>query len=148
MEKPKPSTALSPDSIEVSTSSSSSAVVPPTTIAAATAAPSSSLTGSALQALLGKKIKPLLPINLETKIDKNQTTEIKKKDSPASNTDLDEDTSDIKTPPMSPRSPIAPMPTILELKVPPIPSKPLSGNYLQTSIYQYHEIFIFRISIK
>ncbi len=155
-------TALSPDSIEVSTSSESSAAPAVTTTApsslpsessaalaatttapptlpsasstaavAITTAPSPLPPGSALQALIGKRMKPLPPANLEkttTRTDKNPIIEVKKKDSPVSNTDPDEDTSEIKTPPMTPRSPLAPAPTVLELKVPPTPSKPLSSN--------------------
>jgi hypothetical protein len=124
-----PTTTFSPDSIEAPTVSTSST----TAAAAAAAAGLPSLPpGSALQALIGKRIKPLPPTTLETvtttTTDKNQIIEEKKKDSPTSNTDLDEDTSDIKTPPMSPHSPVAPMPTILELKVPPAPSKPITSN--------------------
>jgi hypothetical protein len=128
-EQTQPSTTtLSPDSIEVSTSSPSSTAAVATTIAPADAAPSSLPSDSALQALLGKKMKPLPPTSLQTTTDKNEIIKEKEKDSPVSNTDPDEDTSEIKTPAMSPRSPVAPMPTILELKVPPTPSKPLSSN--------------------
>ena len=120
-EKPQaPTTNLSPDSIEASAASTNS-----------TAAVLPSLPpGSALQALIGKKMKPLPPTHLETTTttDKNQIVEEKRKDSPSSNTDLDEDTSDIKTPPMSPNTPAPPMPTVLELKVPPTPPKPITSN--------------------
>jgi hypothetical protein len=90
----------------------------------------------------------LPPTHIEiTKTDKNQIIEEKKKESPVLTTDVDDDTSEIKTPPMTPRSPVAPMPTILELKVPPTPSKPLTSNY----IYFYHcyiYVFLLSISIK
>ncbi len=122
-EKQQASTAtISPDSIEASTASSSSAAPTSTT----TPAPP----GSALKALFGKKIKPLPPPNLQLPIDKNDIIEEKTKISPASNTDLDEDSSDIKTPPMSPRSPVTQKPTTLELKLPPTSTKPLSSNYI------------------
>jgi hypothetical protein len=113
-EKPKTSATaiVSSDPIEVSTPASTDAPAPST---------------SALQALFGKKIKPLPPTHLETTIAKKELSEEKKKDSPISITDPDEDTSEIKTPPMTPRSPVAPMPTILELKA---PSKPLTSNFL------------------
>jgi hypothetical protein len=140
-EKTKTSTTtLSPDSIEGSAESSFST-------AAAPAASSSFPPGSALQALLGKKMKPLPPANLEIIPEKNSIIEEKKKDSPGSNTDLDEDTSDIKTPAMSPHSPAAPMPTILELNIPSTSSKLLSSKYIDISVYQ-NRIFICRVSIE
>ncbi|CAF4521118.1 unnamed protein product [Rotaria sp. Silwood1] len=117
-------TTLTPDSIDISTSSSSSTGA----VVTSTAALSSLPPGSALQALIGKKIKSVPSANFDTITDKNQSTNEEKKDSPVSNTDIDEDTSDIKTPLMSPQSPIAPLPTILELKVPPTHSKSLSTS--------------------
>jgi hypothetical protein len=117
-EKPQVSTttattALSPDSIDASTSSS--------------ATPTPAPQNSAIQALIGKKMKPLPPAHLETTIEKKEVIEEKKKDSPMSPISPDEDTSEIKTPPMSPRSPVAPpTPTVLELKP---PSKPLTSNF-------------------
>jgi hypothetical protein len=113
VEKPNAptTTTLSPDSIDLSTSSSTAAPAP---------------SNSALQALIGKKMKPLPPTHLETTIEKKEIIEEKKKDSPISITDPDEDTSEIKTPPTSPRSPVAPMPTVLELKP---PSKPITSNF-------------------
>jgi hypothetical protein len=124
-EKQQTSTAtISPDSIEVSTASSSSAP------AVSTTTPAPPPPGSALKALFGKKIKPLPPPNLQIATDKNEIVEEKNKITPTSNTDLDEDSSDIKTPPMSPRSPVTQMPTTLELKLPPTSAKPLSSNYI------------------
>ncbi|CAF4839120.1 unnamed protein product, partial [Rotaria magnacalcarata] len=122
IEKPQATTAnIAPTSIEIPSSSSSSA---PTTVAGV-AAKSSLTSGSALESLIGKKVKPLSSNTVETITDKqqNQPIDIEKKDSPLSYTDVDEDTSDIKTPLMSPQSPIAPPPTILELIVPPTNSK-------------------------
>lgn len=85
--------------------------------------------GSALEALIGKKIQSLPPTNVATTPNKNNAPiDIKKKNSPIVTTDVDEDTSDIKTPLMSPQTPVAPMPTVLELKIPPSPAKPLSGK--------------------
>ncbi|CAF4000677.1 unnamed protein product [Rotaria magnacalcarata] len=127
IEKPQATTAnIAPTSIEIPSSSSSSA---PTTVAGV-AAKSSLTSGSALESLIGKKVKPLSSNTVETITDKqqNQPIDIEKKDSPLSYTDVDEDTSDIKTPLMSPQSPIAPPPTILELIVPPTNSKLSSGK--------------------
>ncbi|CAF2336069.1 unnamed protein product [Rotaria sp. Silwood2] len=117
-------TPVSPDFIDISTSSSSSTGA----VVASAAAPPSLPPGSALQALIGKKIKPLPSTSFETMTNKNQSHNDKKKDSPVSNTDIDEDTSDIKTPLISPQSPTAPLPTVLELKVPPTNSKSLSTS--------------------
>ena len=72
-------------------------------------------------------MKPLPPTHLETTVEKKEVIQEKKKDSPMSPIDPDEDTSEIKTPPMSPRSPVAPpTPTVLELKP---PSKALTSNF-------------------
>ncbi|CAF3235917.1 unnamed protein product [Rotaria socialis] len=129
IEKPQATTTMiAPTSIEISSSSSSSAAAATTVtgVAATTSLPS----GSALASLIGKKIKPLSSNTAETITDKqqNQPIDIKKKDSPLSHTDVDEDTSDIKTPLISPQSPIAPPPTILELIVPPANSKLSSAS--------------------
>jgi len=116
-QKIQPSTTiLSPDSIEASTSSSSSSI-------GAVVAPPSDIPSEVLP---DQTSKPLPPTHLELIPDKTEIHQEKTKDSPVSNTDHDEDTSEIKTPPMTPRSPVAPMPTILELNVPP--SKSISGK--------------------
>ncbi|CAF3479645.1 unnamed protein product [Adineta steineri] len=130
-------TKLSPDSIEASTSSSSSAAGP--TPATTNPVPSDSPAESPIY----KKTKPISLPNVEIPTDKNKTTEEKNKNSPTSNTDLDEDTSDIKTPPMTPRSPVtpAPPPPVLELKVPPS-TKPIStsqSNDLTKRIEYYQQ---------
>ncbi|CAF3983151.1 unnamed protein product, partial [Rotaria sordida] len=117
-------TTFAPDSIDISTSSSSTTGA----VVASVDAPSSLPPNSALQALIGKKVQPLPSTNFETIADENQLTNDKKKDSPVSYTDIDEDTSDITTPLMSPQSPVAPLPTVLELKLPPTNSKSLSTS--------------------
>ncbi|CAF0725358.1 unnamed protein product [Adineta ricciae] len=86
-------------------------------------------TNSTIKALFEKKkSRPTPPSNLDISTNQNTTSPDKKKPSPASNTDLDEDTSDIKTPPMSPRSPVAPSPPVLELNAPRAPLKPISTS--------------------
>lgn len=119
----KPQTVMpsrSPDA-EISTSSSSSAAALAVTMN--TTPPSN----SAIQALFGKKIKSIPPAHLITSTKKEPIYEEKKKDSPAPNSDPEEDVSGIQTPPMASHSPVTPTPVILELK-PPI--KPLSSNSL------------------
>lgn len=122
----KPQTVMparSPDVAEVSTSSSSSAAAPTTAMSTTPPPPPN----SAIQALFGKKITAIPPAHLITPAKKEQIYEEKKKDSPAPNSDSEDDVSEIKTPPMPTRSPVTPAPVILELK-PPI--KPLSSNSL------------------
>lgn len=109
----QPSTSmLSPDSIDASASSTSAAAAP------------NPPASSALEALVGKKLKPPTTLeNIPDKPDKKGPVEAKIKESPSPHTDLDEDSHDIKTPPMTPRSPTKPMPQVLELSIPPTPNK-------------------------
>ena len=113
-------TAFSPDSIQSSTSSSS------------TAASTNLPADSALQTLLGTRIKPLPPSDLEIINEStNQSIEIKKKDSSSPNTDLHGDTSDIKTLSVTSQSPVTPLPTVLEIRSSTTASKSLSSNYMK-----------------
>lgn len=121
-EKPQPSTtAVSPDSIEQSTSSTSSA-----SSSTAAVVVVEQPTDIPSKVLPDETPKPLPPTHLEIIPDKAKTPEEKSKESPVSVTDHDEDTSEIKTPSMTPRSPVAPAQPVLELNVPP--AKPLSGK--------------------
>ena len=127
---------ISPDSIDDSSSSSS-------------AAPAESVvpTGSVIQALFGKQPKLPPPTSLDLKPDKNPVIEKKVKESPSPNTDLSEDTSDIRTPPMSPRSPVKPMPPIVELNVPPTPPKASASKACRVLLDTQLTSRFFRISL-
>ena len=113
---------VSPDSLE--------APVPPQPSPPAdTAPPLPPLpAGSALQALLGKRIKPLPPTHLEIPPETSQTVDEKKIVPPPSTTDLYHETAEAKAPPAHPRSPVKPPPPVIEPIVPPAPSKPPTSN--------------------
>ena len=114
---------VSPDSLEAPIPSQSS---PATDTAPALP---SLPPGSALQALLGKRMKPLPPTHLDIPPEMNPTVDEKKIVPPPSTTDLNHETAETQAPPPHPRSPVKPPPSVVEPILPPAPLKPATSNH-------------------
>lgn len=120
--------------------SNSNVIVPPNSL------PNVSSPSSPLTNLFGKKTKPVKPTELDLSMDNHENNEEKKNESPSSFVDVEQDTSDIKTPALTPSSPVKPLPTVIELQIPPSPAKTSTGRFLNffSVVIKYFHSFLSR----